>query len=439
MIKALAQHLSTTLPFLKEGRLLIAISGGVDSVVLTHALHALKYPIALAHCNFNLRGEESDADEAFVVALAESLGVEVFIQKFDTLGYAQTHKLSTQMAARALRYQWFNALCEQLHYDFVLTAHHADDNLETFLINLSRGTGIEGLSGIPQMNDFVVRPLLPFSRAQIETYAQENKLSWREDSSNASTKYLRNQLRHEVIPQLKGLNATFLQNFQKTQTYLQESESIIQDRVDEVFNQVVDKISEDVIFFNIEKIQALSRPKAYLYHMLSPYGFTEWNDVVNLLTAQSGKQVLSKNYTLLKDRDCIMLSKNKANSVTSIIQIKEAQHSVETPLGRLLFEDVKNMGPSASNTIYIDKDLLKYPLSVRLWQKGDYFYPFGMQGKKKVSKYLKDEKLSLLEKERIFVLCSNNNIVWVVNRRTDDRYKVTQQTKQVLKIQLQYV
>ncbi|RSK40236.1 tRNA lysidine(34) synthetase TilS [Mangrovimonas spongiae] len=438
MIKALQQHLNTTLPFLKDSNLLIAISGGVDSVVLTHVLKALNYPITLAHCNFNLRGEESDADETFVVNLAENLGVEVFVQKFDTTSYAQNQKVSTQMAARTLRYDWFQELTKQLEFDYVLTAHHADDDLETFLINLSRGTGIEGLSGIPEINDYVVRPLLPFSRAEIEAYAKENNLSWREDSSNASTKYLRNKLRHEVIPTLKALHTTFLQNFQKTQKHLQESETIIQDRVDEVFNQVVDTISEDAIYFNIEKIQALSSPKAYLYQLLNTYGFSEWDDVINLLTAQSGKQVLSKNYTLLKNRDYLILSKNSNLSNEKLkLQIKEGQNNVITPSGKLSFQEVEHITKTTANIIYIDKDLLKYPLCVRQWQKGDYFYPFGMRGKKKVSKYLKDEKVSLLEKERILVLCSGDDIVWIMGQRADDRYKVTQQTKQVIKIQLQ--
>ncbi|WP_338733702.1 tRNA lysidine(34) synthetase TilS [Mangrovimonas cancribranchiae] len=438
MIKALQEHLTKTLPFLKDSNLLIAISGGIDSVVLTHALHALKYSISLAHCNFNLRGEESDNDEKFVVDLAENLEIEAFIQNFDTTSYAQNHKLSTQMAARELRYHWFQELTKQLEFDYVLTAHHADDDLETFLINLSRGTGIEGLSGIPEINDYVVRPLLPFSRAQIEAYAKEYKLSWREDSSNASTKYLRNSLRHEVIPKLKALNPTFLQNFQKTQHYLQESETIIQDRVDAVYNAVVDKVSEETIYFNIEKIQALSSPKAYLYQILSPYGFSEWNDVINLLTAQSGKQVLSENYTLLKDRDYLILSKNSNLSNEKLkLQIKEGQNNMITPLGKLSFQEVEHITKTTANIIYIDKDLLKYPLCVRQWQKGDYFYPFGMRGKKKVSKYLKDEKVSLLEKERILVLCSGNDIVWIIGYRADNRYKVTQQTKQVIKIQLQ--
>ncbi|HEX9825611.1 MAG TPA: tRNA lysidine(34) synthetase TilS, partial [Flavobacteriaceae bacterium] len=229
MLQKLRDHINSRLPFLAKSKCLVAISGGMDSVVLAHLCHKMEIDIALAHCNFNLRGDESDADEDFVLQLAEDLNLEVFIESFDTEAYAKTHKLSTQMAARELRYAWFDDLMEQLHFDYVLTAHHADDNLETFLINLSRGTGLEGLTGIPEINGNIVRPLLPFSRQELEYYAIKNKLKWREDSSNIATKYLRNKLRHEVIPTLKEINPQILQNFNKTLSFLQDSNEIMED------------------------------------------------------------------------------------------------------------------------------------------------------------------------------------------------------------------
>src|SRR5690606_26589934 len=203
MFNHFKNHIDKNLSFLKESKLLIAISGGLDSVVLTHLCYKLGLKISLSHCNFNLRGTESDEDEDFVLELAEDLELEVFIENFDTQAFAQDHKLSTQMAARTLRYHWFEELAQQLHFDYILTAHHADDNLETFLINLSRGTGLDGLLGIPEKNGKLVRPLLCFSREELEKYALANNLSWREDKSNASTKYLRNKLRNDVIPTLK--------------------------------------------------------------------------------------------------------------------------------------------------------------------------------------------------------------------------------------------
>lgn len=449
-------YIETQLPFLKEAKLLLAISGGIDSVVLAHLCKQVNLDFALAHCNFNLRGDESDADEDFVLDLAEDLDVEVFVEGFDTDKYAKINKLSTQMAARELRYSWFDDLCNQLGFDYVLTAHHADDNLETFLINLSRGTGLDGLTGIPEFNDYVVRPLLSFSRDDIEAYASENRLKWREDSSNASTKYLRNKYRHEVIPKLKEINPRFLDNFMVTQEHLTEAKTILEDRMDAVLEQVVDRISSVGIYFDVEKISQLSNPKAYLYQLLKNYGFTEWNDLVNLLDAQSGKQLFSETHRLIKDRDTIILTdlltdvtsnevaeyhiepvEVRSRSTVKRFSIEKDQNQFKTPHGILFFDEADAIVKPDQNTIYVDKDLLKYPLTVRKWQEGDYFYPFGMTGKKKLSKFFKDEKLSLLDKEKIWLLCSNNDIVWVIGKRQDNRFKITNTTKHILKISIQ--
>jgi tRNA(Ile)-lysidine synthase len=434
MITQFQKHINQNLPFLNESKLLIAISGGLDSVVLTHLCYKLNLDFALAHCNFNLRGKESDADEDFVLQLADDLNKEVFIESFETETYANQQKLSTQMAARELRYHWFNELSKQLNFDYILTAHHADDNLETFLINLSRGTGIDGLTGIPEINENIIRPLLSFSREEIEEYANENNLKWREDSSNASNKYLRNKLRLEVIPKLKETNPQLLQNFNKTITHLQDTRTIIDDRIDSISDGVITKINENEIHFNISQIQALNNPKAYLYELLKDYGFTEWNDVYSLFEAQSGKQVFSKTHRLAKDRDCLILSEISIKKNLNIITIFENDISVEIPLGALFFETTKQINDLNTSTVYVDKDKLKLQLTVRQWQKGDYFYPFGMQGKKKLSKFFKDEKLSLIDKEKVWLLCSGNDIVWIINRRFDDRFKVTESTKQILKI-----
>ena len=255
MLNNFQNHINQNLSFLNKSRLLIAISGGLDSVVLTHLCHQLKLNIALAHCNFNLRGNESDGDEEFVLQLAEDLDLEVFIESFETEDYAKTYKLSTQMAARELRYNWFEELAEQLNFDFILTAHHADDNLETFLINLSRGTGLDGLMGIPEVNNKIVRPLLTFSREDIETYAKTNKLTWREDSSNASNKYLRNKLRHDVIPVLKEINPFLLQNFESTQNHLQDSKQIIEDAIVRIQKKAVYVDNDNVIRLSIKKLK----------------------------------------------------------------------------------------------------------------------------------------------------------------------------------------
>lgn len=432
MLEEFKQHIDDNLSFLKESKLLIAISGGLDSVALTYLCKHVGFNFSLAHCNFNLRGEESNADENFVYALAENMNVEVFIQNFDTKQYAEQNKLSTQVAARELRYNWFHELAEQLQFDYTLTAHHADDNLETFLINLSRGTGLDGLTGIPQVNKNIVRPLLPFSREDLETYVKDNKIDWRDDSSNESVKYLRNKLRHDVLPILKSINPQLLQNFNKTINHLKESQQIVNDRIDDISDDVINVTSKG-IYLNIDKIQALNHSKAYLYELLNDYGFSEWNDIYNLLTAQSGKQVLSKHWRLIKDRNTLILSQRSPETF-QYIQVNVNDQTVSLPSGVLQFETVSKIEKALPNCIYIDGDKLQFPLTIRTSKEGDYFFPLGMKGKKKVSKYYKDEKLSLIDKENTLLLCSSDDIVWIINRRADNRFKVEVATKSIIKI-----
>ena len=436
MIQKLTAHINTNVPFLKDKKLLIAISGGLDSVVLYHILTSLNFDISLAHCNFNLRGKESDLDEEFVNNLSQKTSNQIFIKSFDTEKYSKDNKLSTQIAARELRYTWFQELVEKHNFDYILTAHHADDNLETFLINLTRGTGLEGFTGIPKINGNIVRPLLPFSREEILKYAKENKIEWREDASNASTKYTRNKLRHQVIPVLKEINPSLLSSFEKTLENLQESQQILEDRIEEVSSEIIET-KEAITKINIDKIQQLSNPKAYLYQLLKNHSFTEWNDVYDLLSAQSGKQVFSKTHRLLKDRDFLILSRKTAvnlDKVESFFVINKDELEITNPI-HLTFETVKQNSTENKQTIYVDKDLLKYPLLVRKWQNGEYLYPTKMQGKKKLSKFFKDDKFSLLEKENTWLLCNaDNEIIWVINHRQDRRFSTTSSTRKTLKI-----
>lgn len=438
MLENFKSHLQQKLPFLLKSKVIIAISGGIDSVVLAHLCKSMNLNFALAHCNFNLRDEESDVDEAFVLDLAEDLNVEVFVQNFDTEAYAKDFKRSIQMAARELRYNWFAELAEQLKFDYILTAHHADDNLETFLINFTRGTGLNGLTGIPMKNENIVRPLLPFSRQEIEAYAKENQIKWREDSSNSSRKYLRNKLRHEVVPILKEINPQLLDSFQNTLDNLNATSEIVAEGVDAVANKAIVSLDEDDVFFKVSEFKNLKNPKAYLFELLNEFGFTEWNDVVNLLDAQSGKQVFSSTHRLVKHRDYLILSEKKSKATKSVtLSEAEVKNSkVKIPLGILFFDEADAVKENSNTTIYVDKDKLNFPLGLRIWKEGDVFHPLGMKGKKKVSKYLKDEKLSLIEKEKTWVLTSNNDIVWIVGKRADERFKVTNKTEQILKVEL---
>ena len=306
MRQKFSNHINTKLPFLKGKKLLIAISGGIDSVVLTHLLSTLDFTISLAHCNFKLRKKESDLDEAFVLSLGKQLNLKTFTSQFETEKFAKENKQSTQIAARNLRYSWFEEIIKKHQFDFVLTAHHANDNLETFLINLTRGTGLEGLTGIPEKNVNIVRPLLVFSRDEIIAFAKENNIDWREDQSNSSTKYIRNKIRHQVVPVLKEINPNLLDSFGKTSSHLQESQQIIDDKIDSVSKDIVIKdfsTSLEMTKINIKKINQLSNPKAYLYQLLKAYHFTEWNDVYNLLSAQSGKQGEGRRHPRQAARD----------------------------------------------------------------------------------------------------------------------------------------
>lgn len=437
------KHINKNFTFLKNSKLLIAVSGGVDSVVLSHLIAQLNFEISIAHFNFRLRGKDSELDEAFVQNLANKLQADIYVTSYDTQTYASKKNLSIQMAARELRYAWFNQLIKVHDFDYVLTAHHADDNLETFLINFSRGTGLDGLTGIPEVNEQFVRPLLPFSRNQIELYAKENNLSWREDQSNAETKYLRNKIRHEIIPLLKTLNPSLLESFSHTIDHLKSSQQIISDCMKDL-NQQITFVENGLIKYDIEQLKKLSNPKAYLFELLKNYGFTEWHDVLNLLEAQPGKQVFSKTHRLLKDRAFLILTEISENTAPKAsFKIDASDDKISLEAYDLILKEVPNpydftekLSNNEKQCIYTDKSLLIFPLTVRKWQKGDYFYPLGMGGKKKLSKFFKDEKLSILDKENIWVLCSDDKIVWVMNQRQDDRFKINKNTKKTLKIEI---
>ncbi|MCP9200968.1 tRNA lysidine(34) synthetase TilS [Gramella sp. GC03-9] len=434
MEKAFKNQIKTNYPFLGNGKLLLAVSGGVDSVVLAHLCHRAKLEFSIAHCNFNLRGDESDEDESFVVDLADSLEVEVFTQSFDTLSYAEENGISVQMAARDLRYQWFEELCASLHFDYILTGHHANDNLETFLINLVRGTGPEGLTGIKRENKKVIRPILDFTRDEIESFARENHFKWREDSSNHSDKYMRNRIRHQIVPVLQELNPQLLESFARTQSHLRESMDLVEDYISLLYPKIVEK-STYGYQLDIEFLKKVPNPRQVLYQLLKSFGFTEWNDVYELLNAQSGKMVYSEDFRLIRDRDKLLLTERKKPSGEKEYHLEESENYVMIPnLGTLHICEVEKMAAFSKNCIYVPKQKLQYPLTVRKWKKGDYFYPFGMNGKKKLSRFFKDEKFSLPEKENTWLLFSGEDLVWVINHRADNRFAVEDKETQILRI-----
>ena len=449
MKTALQAHINKNLAFLNGKKLLIAISGGIDSVVLTHILHKLNFSICLAHCNFQLRGKDSSKDEIFVTELGKQLKIPCFTIKFDTENYALEKGCSTQMAARELRYNWFQKIVQENKLDYIITAHHKDDIIETVLINLTRGTGLDGLTGIPEVNGLIVRPLLPFSRNDILIHATKNKILWREDQSNSSIKYVRNKIRHKVVPFLKELNPNLLDTLNNTIENLKGSQQIIKNCIDNIKSEV-SVVHNKETHFNIEKLKKLNNPKVYLYELLKAYNFTEWNDVEALLNAQSGKQIFSETHRLLKDRDVLILSKISNTKKPTLYKIPENTSKITEPI-KLKFKsiaipfDTKNHQNKIleelifdnPNTISVDYDKVQFPLIIRKWEKGDYFFPIGLKGKKKLSKFFKDEKMSLLEKENSWILCSSNNaIIWIIGKRMDERFKATKTTCKLLKIKI---
>lgn len=437
MFKQFKEHVENNFAELLGHPLLLAVSGGIDSIVLVHLCHRLGLDITIAHCNFHLRGEDSNGDQKFVEEFGTQLGIPVFVAEFDTEQYAEKHKVSIQIAARELRYTWFKELADQEGKTYLLTAHHLDDSMETFLINLSRGTGIEGLLGIPARNGYIRRPLLPFTREDIVNYEQENQIGWREDITNSQTKYLRNKIRKNILPLLKDTSAQFSQSFMQTMEYLQQSVDLSEDASKYYYSQVATEKGDGELSIDLEKLKVLSNPKAYLYKWLSPLGFTAWQDIVELVEATSGKMVYSPTHVLLKNRgEFIVKPRSVEEENKEQIYYLENKQTLTQPLtiSTTPYEEKELI--TDTSIIYVDGDLLEFPLIIRKYRSGDKFIPFGMHGTKKVSKFFKDEKFSQFDKENTWLLCTNEKIVWVIGSRMDERFKVKYTTINIIKIQI---
>lgn len=439
MLARFHQHIQKNFSFLLESKLLLAISGGLDSVVLAHLLSKLNFTVGLAHVNFQLRGADSNQDEDFVKALGKQLNNPVFTFVADTNTYKKEHNMSVQMAAREIRYAWFDKLLNTKEYDYVLTAHHQDDAIETFFINLSRSAGLEGLTGIPEINNKIIRPLLAFTRDEISAYAKANNITWREDASNATTNYLRNKIRHKLLPILKEITPDFDKAFATSQSHLKESQSLVAAYI----SQIKPKICEhrnNLLYISLEKLKELPNQKAILYELLKKYAFTQWNDIYNLIHAQSGKQVFSHSHYLLKSRGFLVLGV----SIDKEIEIKQKAievidefiiNNVKFKISNLKRTNTLDFKSTDLNEVYLDASKVEFPLFVRKWKRGDYFYPLGLQGKKKISDFLIDIKTPLNEKKNIWLLCdAQNQIIWVIGKRIDNRYKITDTTTKLLKI-----
>ncbi|WP_158962671.1 tRNA lysidine(34) synthetase TilS [Myroides fluvii] len=432
------KHIESNFTELTQYPLLIAVSGGVDSVVLLHLCHRIGLHVAVAHCNFNLRAEDSNLDQQFVTELSAKLKLPFFVKEFDTQRYAVENKVSIQVAAREQRYQWFEEILKLESYSYLLTAHHLDDSMETFFINFSRGTGLEGLLGIPEKTTYIRRPLLVFTREEIEQYAQANQIVWREDYTNAQTKYLRNKIRKNILPVFKEINPQIDQTFQQTIGFLKEAHQMREDASRMMFEKVVLKQGDDLLF-PLKELSELSLPKAYLYKWLEPYGFKAWNDIAELEKAETGKKILAEHYCLIKDRGYLLLRlKSKIVEESEDTVYLQENQTITQPIHLTTTNYDRNKIELTTDPLcaYLDRDKLQFPLLIRKPKKGDYFVPFGMKGTKRISKYVKDEKMTQIEKENIWLLCSGDTIVWIIGNRMDERFKVRNTTTNVLKIKL---
>lgn len=439
MLAAFQEHITQVFPKLLGKRLLIAISGGLDSVVLTHLLHQSEYEIALAHCNFNLRAAESHGDEQFVKQVAKNLNIPIYVKSFETAEYAKQQGISIQMAARELRYAFFDELCISKSYDYVLTAHHLDDQLETFLINLNRGAGLNGLLGIPQENGRVLRPLLPFSREQIKEFATVNDLQWREDSSNNSNKYQRNILRNKVLPLLHEALPDLRSHFADSLNYLKGSQELVEDSVAR-FRESVITTTKTGLQIDIEQLLQTKNPQTYLYEVLKDFGFQQMEEIMGLLKAQTGKFLSSETHLLLKNREVLLLelredqdsiflkidnNSSRLEFYNSAIQLEYLE--VEEPL-------VFVKANAHRDILYLDAAKITFPLWLRNWKQGDRIQPLGMKGTKLVSDVLTDAKVSFIAKEKIVVLTQDEEILWIVGMRSSNLGKVTSSTKTLMKL-----
>ena len=417
-----------------NSKILAAVSGGMDSVLMAHLLKAAGFNFGIAHCNFQLRGDEALADQQFTAHLVKKLDVPFHTIDFDTQKYAAEKKISIQMAARELRYQWFDQISRQAGYDTIALAHHQNDAIETILLNLTRGTGIAGLHGILPKNGLLVRPLLFLKRDEIQDIVNSNGLEYVEDSSNTSVKYARNKIRLEVIPKLKELNPALENTFEHNLKHFKNLEILLEQKLEELKKDLF-IIHEEEIHISLEEIKRLHPQNLLLYGLLQGFGFNETTveDIISALDKHPGRVFESTGFLIVLDREKLILTKKQIKSSEALL-INEGQHEVHYSNYRLsiLHDDspliIKDNPMAAS----IDTELLVYPLMLRHWQQSDHFYPLGMKTRQKLSDFFIHQKVPLHEKSQIVLLVnSNGDIIWIAGYRHDERYKVSRKTKKV--------
>ncbi len=443
LLKQFQQYIQQENLFQKKDKLLLAVSGGVDSVVLCELCRQAGYDFVIAHCNFQLRGEESERDEVFVKSLGEKYAAEIFVKKFDTQQYAREHKKSIQEAARELRYKWFYDLIEEQRsaclpdrqaVNHILTAHHADDNIETLLMNFFKGTGINGLRGILPKNKKIIRPLLFSKKESLQAFAKQNNLSFVEDSSNTSDKYTRNYFRNHLIPGLKKVYPDVENNLIDNLQRFREIEMLYQQSIQQHKKKLLEQKGNEV-HIPVLKLLKTAPLATVLYEIIKDVGFTahQTDEAIGLLKSETGKYISSPTHRIIKNRNWLIISPVQTSEAQNIL-IEEGDKNISFEQGSLQIEKppTTNHKLQTTNDIaHLDAAAIKFPLLLRKWKQGDYFYPLGMQKKKKLSRFFNDQKLSLTQKENTWVIEMDKKIIWVVGIRIDDRFKIIPGTKNI--------
>ncbi|WP_291528329.1 tRNA lysidine(34) synthetase TilS [Bacteroides sp. UBA939] len=423
------QYIEQEKLFTPKDKILVALSGGADSVALLCLLLDMGYNCEAVHCNFHLRGDESDRDEMFVRELCFQREIPLHVRHFQTTEEAAKQHISIEMAARELRYAWFEEIRQEQHADVIAVAHHKDDSAETFLLNLIRGTGINGLLGIRPKNGYIVRPLLCLDRKDIMEYLQETGQTYVTDSTNLHDEYTRNKIRLNLLPLMQEINPSVKKSILRTAGYLNDAALVYKSNITEGKQKVQ---TEQGILINA--ILQEPAPETLLFEILHPLGFNsaQIKDIFASLNGQSGKIFLSKEWRIIKDRELLLIEPANTVDTPNVALLPENNN----PPFRLTMEELEITEdfiiPRDRDTGCFDADKLKHPLSLRCWQQGDSFIPFGMTGRKKVSDYLTDRKFSISRKEQQWVLCSDHQIIWLIGERTDNRFRVDEKTRRIL-------
>ena len=429
ILSQVKEYIQQNIPLVENDKVLVGLSGGADSVALLSILKELGYCCFAAHCHFALRGEESDRDRNFAKQISAKLGVPFIEVKFDTLKYAADKKISVEMACRELRYEWFETQRTALGCRYLAVAHHRDDSVETVLINLIRGTGISGLTGIAPLNGTVIRPILGLSREEVENYISQSNLNYVTDSTNKETIYVRNKIRNRILPLMKEINPSVYEAIEATSVHLSETELIYREALNKKIESIVE-IRDEVAYIKIEKLTEQTAVRTILYEILKPYGFitSQLNDIIASFNEESGKRFFSLTHRIIKDRNRLIVAPLG----------KEDNYLIHYPANEMLrveYMAVEDLPPFTrdKSCAYFDADKLPENLIVRHWRMGDRFLPFGMKGTQKLSDYFTTHKFSLLQKEQIWLLVAGEEILWLVGERQSDKYRITPTTQRVVK------